>query len=67
MPTLLNTTLDFTTPQTVLAVTAAVVGQSHIALNLRMVVMICCKKNRNRHFFLDLDKEKRNQMQKLFA
>lgn len=39
------TTLDFTTSQTVWVVAPAVVGQSHVTLNQRMLVVIGCKQN----------------------
>lgn len=49
------TTLDFTTAQTVWVVAAAGLGQSHVVINRRMLVVTGCKQNhRNVHFFLDL-------------
>ena len=39
------TTFDFTTPQTVLVVAAALVGQWYVALNWRILVITGCKQN----------------------
>lgn len=44
-------TLDFTSPQTLLVVAAVVVSQSLVALNPRTVVVIDCKKNHRSSLF----------------
>lgn len=51
--------LDFTPAQTLWVIAAAVVGQSHVAINRRILPVIGCKqKHTNSNYFVDMDTKK---------